>query len=115
MSAARTKWDVARSKGYRRGGPRSALCQLFTIFLLSLDSAGCAILPFYTAANKGPTTEWKPTRATERLSVVDLSHHVFVGVALSGGGSRAANFSAAVLCELQALGFVPHVAALSAV
>jgi predicted acylesterase/phospholipase RssA len=39
----------------------------------------------------------------------------FVGLALSGGGARAAVFSAAVLFELDALGAMDHVDALSAV
>jgi predicted acylesterase/phospholipase RssA len=39
----------------------------------------------------------------------------FVGVAISGGGSRAANFGMAVLGELQAQGIMAHVDAISAV
>lgn len=46
----------------------------------------------------------------------DINDGVFVGIALSGGGSRAANFSAAVLLELQDLGLFPaHVTTLSSV
>lgn len=40
---------------------------------------------------------------------------VFVGVAISGGGSRAANYSAAVLSELDAIGLLGHVDAISSV
>jgi NTE family protein len=39
----------------------------------------------------------------------------FVGLAISGGGSRAANFGMAVLGELNAQGILPHVDAISAV
>jgi len=38
---------------------------------------------------------------------------VFVGLALSGGGSRAANFSLAVMQELEKLGIMQHVTAIS--
>jgi predicted acylesterase/phospholipase RssA len=40
---------------------------------------------------------------------------VFIGIALSGGGSRAANFSAASLLELQRLGLLQRAAAISSV
>ncbi|HRB14920.1 MAG TPA: patatin-like phospholipase family protein [Nitrospira sp.] len=39
----------------------------------------------------------------------------FVGVAISGGGSRSANFAAAVMEELDYYGFLDHVNAISAV
>jgi len=45
----------------------------------------------------------------------DIESGIFVGIALSGGGSRAANFSAAVLSELQRYGFLQHATALSSV
>jgi predicted acylesterase/phospholipase RssA len=49
------------------------------------------------------TMNWRPDRP------------IFVGVAISGGGSRAANFGMAVLTELQAQGILPQVDAISAV
>ena len=52
---------------------------------------------------------------TEKLSASVLPNGVFVGVAMSGGGSRAANFSAAALLALQREGFLQHVAAISSV
>jgi predicted acylesterase/phospholipase RssA len=39
----------------------------------------------------------------------------FVGIAISGGGSRSANFSAACLFELQKVGLLPHVDYISTV
>ena len=46
----------------------------------------------------------------------DLRNGVFVGIALSGGGMRAANFAAAILYELEALGVLPnHVSVISSV
>ncbi len=40
---------------------------------------------------------------------------VFIGIAMSGGGSRATNFSAAVLLELEKLGILQHATAISSV
>jgi predicted acylesterase/phospholipase RssA len=45
----------------------------------------------------------------------DTQNEVFVGVAISGGGSRAANFSAAVLEELEKHGFLNYLTAISSV
>lgn len=57
-----------------------------------------------------PTTP-VPRAAREWLADKDT----FVGVAISGGGSRSANFGMAALTELQQLGVLPHVDAISAV
>lgn len=53
--------------------------------------------------------EWKEDKAT----APDRLPPAFVGIALSGGGSRAANFSMAVLHELNKLGFLQHATAIS--
>lgn len=45
----------------------------------------------------------------------DLRLHPFIGVAFSGGGSRAANFSFFVLEELERIGLLEHVEAFSSV
>jgi predicted acylesterase/phospholipase RssA len=56
------------------------------------------------------------TRATlDRLVPEHLPKQTFVGIAMSGGGSRAANFSAAALLELQALGILPNATVISSV
>lgn len=46
---------------------------------------------------------------------VARENNVFIGVAISGGGSRAANFSLAVLEELEQHGFLDNLTALSSV
>lgn len=99
----------------RRRGVRGPVGNIPALVFLAISVAGCGILPFYARANKGPTADWTPTRATAELTLNDLSHRVFVGVAMSGGGSRAANFSAAVLLELQKIGLLQHVSAISSV
>ena len=55
------------------------------------------------------------TRASRYVLPTTLPHGVFVGVGLSGGGSRAANFGAAALLELQQLGLMDLVSAISSV
>jgi len=55
------------------------------------------------------------TRATMRLGVNEVADGRFIGVALSGGGSRAAVFGAAVMKELDRAGLLRQVDVLSAV
>jgi predicted acylesterase/phospholipase RssA len=77
---------------------------------------GCSILPIGTNANVGPViTSPMPTRATEVISPLDLKDGVFLGIAMSGGGSRAANFSAAALLELERLGILDKSTVISSV
>jgi predicted acylesterase/phospholipase RssA len=89
--------------------------QSLATFTLSLALAGCSIIPLYTRANERLAADAKPTRASREIGVKDLPKEVFVGIAISGGGSRAANFSAAVLFELEELGFLRTVSAISSV
>jgi NTE family protein len=63
-----------------------------------------------------PQAVFRPTTPVPRASFKpDLSKDSFVGVAISGGGSRAANFGMAVLSELHQIGVLQHVDAISAV
>jgi NTE family protein len=63
-----------------------------------------------------PQAVFRPTTPVPRASFKpDLSKDTFIGVAISGGGSRAANFGMAVLNELNQIGVLPHVDAISAV
>jgi NTE family protein len=54
-------------------------------------------------------------RASERPGRDALRGNTFVGLGLSGGGSRAAVFGAAVLQQLEQLGLMPQVTVLSSV
>ena len=54
-------------------------------------------------------------RASERPGRAALQGDAFVGVGMSGGGARAANFGAAVLQQLETLGLMPRVTVLSSV
>lgn len=83
--------------------------------MLWISTAGCGVLrlPIYSSANAPVTgsTAFDPYIP----KVAELKHGVLVGVALSGGGSRAANFGAAVLFELERLGFLKDVSMISSV
>jgi predicted acylesterase/phospholipase RssA len=85
--------------------------------LLALALAGCGALLGPTANERwGRPQLPPPTRARLTLTPADVPAGVFVGVALSGGGSRSANFAAAALFELERLGLLPgRVTALSSV
>src|SRR5437870_1721764 len=108
------------------------LCALGPLLVLS----GCAIVPRYASVNEEAiavpaygSVDYEQIEAVireldrESRSVRRASFrawheayqksHVFVGIAISGGGSRAANFSAAVLEELDRHGFLKHATALS--
>jgi NTE family protein len=78
--------------------------------------SGCAIVQYGTHANEGPVlTSPAPTRATTKISSSDLKNGTFIGIGMSGGGSRAANFSAAALLQLESLGILQQATALSSV
>lgn len=81
--------------------------------VLALASASC------TAIDPPPASppEFRPlhTRATLHLGEKELADGRFVGLALSGGGSRAAVFGAAVMKELDRLAVLQQVDVLSAV
>src|SRR3712207_8789842 len=76
----------------RRRPPRSTLCPYTTLFRSEVLDA------------RRPTT----------APVVDADG-IFFGVALSGGGSRSANFAAACMFELEQLGLLGRVDYLSSV
>ncbi|CAG7855934.1 hypothetical protein MCAMS1_00252 [biofilm metagenome] len=48
-------------------------------------------------------------------NMADKNDDVFIGIAMSGGGSRATNFSAAILLELEKLGILQHADVISSV
>lgn len=98
--------------------PRMRAVSLAALIVLVALHAACAVIPLRTAANEPrcrmhECVEAAPTRAT--TAVDGLPRDVFVGIAMSGGGLRAANFSAEVLFQLQELGFLDHAAAISSV
>src|ERR1051325_5789166 len=89
------------------------------ILTLTILPLGCAILPGHWRPGwnepwqgKGPPPE---TAASWKLGEQEKADKRFIGLALSGGGSRAANLSIAVMLELQRLGLLEHVDVISGV
>ncbi len=84
---------------------------------LAVGNAGCAVTTINTMHNAPlPAGEAvSPTRAIEAIAPAELGDGIFFGIAMSGGGSRAANFSAAVLLELDAAGLLDRATAISSV
>lgn len=86
--------------------------------LLAFSLSGCSITTINTMHNDPlpiKAEPVKPTRGSQQLTVDDLPNGVFIGIALSGGGSRAANFSTAALLEFERLGILQNTAVLSSV
>ncbi|MDP9131570.1 MAG: patatin-like phospholipase family protein [Nitrospirota bacterium] len=82
-------------------------------FILAIISASC------TAIEPSPIPATAPfppaTRATTQLGAQEMADGRFIGMAFSGGGSRAAVFGAAVMKELDRVHLLPQVDVLSAV
>lgn len=99
--------------------PLQYLRRFFGVFpvLFGLAFYGCSVITINTMRNEPlpPSTSIppQPTKASETID--RLPNDVFIGIAMSGGGSRASNFSAAVLLELQQLGILKHAAVISSV
>ena len=86
---------------------------LVLIVCIFLFLTGCGKISAYTSKNAVYDPAAKHVDRTHFKNWG--SSDVFVGVAISGGGSRSANFSAAVLEELESHGFMDHVSAISSV
>ncbi|MGZ9189617.1 MAG: patatin-like phospholipase family protein [Nitrospira sp.] len=83
------------------------------IVVLALTTSSCTALESPTLPSTVPHVQ--TTRATTRLGAQELADGRFIGLAFSGGGSRAAVFGAAVMKELDRVGLLPQVDVLSAV
>lgn len=97
---------------YQKLGVRNAWLPLLLLAMVPIGSA-CSLLPWWARVN-----EKGGANATNARLTIDhdaMQDGMFVGVAISGGGSRAANFGAAVLFELQDLGILEKVDVISSV
>ncbi|MEQ1720396.1 MAG: patatin-like phospholipase family protein [Nitrosomonas sp.] len=87
--------------------------------LFGIIMTGCGILPSipaYTYVNEEQEGGTPVPRANHApLNASGGNAKIFVGIAISGGGSRAAVFGAAVLEELDRAGFLDHVTTISSV
>ena len=97
--------------------PRHKISLIIVWLLLLVNLAGCAIFTVDTMKNEEllPSAKVKATPAVQAITTDQLKDGIFVGIAMSGGGSRAANFTAAVLLHLERLGILQRATALSSV
>lgn len=84
-----------------------------SLLALILTTASCTSFEPPSSLSSAPHAPH--TRATLHLGDKELADGRFVGLAFSGGGSRAAVFGAAVMKELDRVGLLPQVDVLSAV
>jgi predicted acylesterase/phospholipase RssA len=100
---------------------RASFASTAACFLvLAASLPGCAVTEVSTARNEPlALLELRTARDPEAPATVGatLTHHgkPFVGLAISGGGSRAAVFSWSVLEKLSELGILQHIDAISSV
>ena len=93
-------------------GWRDAMRRL-GLFVIVWLLSGCSLLPGWDSVNnpdKGNTTT-----ASQVIGKAATQDEMFIGVAISGGGSRAANFGAGVLFELDRLGILERADVISSV
>ncbi|BFU92026.1 MAG: hypothetical protein NTAFB01_32130 [Nitrospira sp.] len=91
----------------------------FATICLWMTIAGCQILPGHWRPGwNNPWTADKPvpdTAGSWKLTEAEAQDGRFFALAISGGGSRAANFGAAVMLELQQRGLLEQVDVISGV
>ncbi|WP_447600372.1 patatin-like phospholipase family protein [Nitrospira sp. Nam80] len=107
--------DELVTNGRNRGGFRA--CIWVVCLLMAIE--GCSLLPGHWRPgwNK-PWPSGTPvpdTAGSWQLTDLERKDGRFVGLAISGGGSRAANFGAAAMLELQRRGLLEQVDVISGV
>lgn len=83
--------------------------------VLIFSACSCSIENQKRFKNTPVLQKFYPTRASLNLKDKDIADGLFIGIALSGGGSRAANFSMAALQFLQHMGFLQRATVISSV
>lgn len=99
---------------------RRLLSGFIVLSIVMLILNGCSIITIDTMKNDPlmPLSSQSPppkTRASEKFADNRPNKDIFIGIAMSGGGSRATNFSAAVLRDLDKLGILQHATVISSV
>ena len=82
--------------------------------LMLLSAVSCTVFHTWPYINKAAEGS-QSTHANYKVWDRDPHDGMFVGLALSGGGSRAATFSSAVMLELKKRGILQHVDFISSV
>jgi NTE family protein len=92
------------------------LCLALSCTLAAFSSAGC-VMPLHWPYTDIQTTgsSLEHSRANYGIDEKERKDGLFIGLALSGGGSRSAVFASAVMLELKRLGILEQVDFISAV
>jgi predicted acylesterase/phospholipase RssA len=88
-------------------GSSNKAIHIALLILIASSLSGCSVFTINTMRN-GPLL--KPVSTPPQSQ-----DNTFIGIAMSGGGSRASNFSAAVLLELEKLGILQNTDVISSV
>ena len=91
------------------------LRELLVLTLLLATAISCAPIRIWPYINEPVQGAVDPTHANYVIGDKELDDKMFFCLALSGGGSRSANFSTAVMLELKNLGVLKHVDFISSV
>lgn len=109
---------------------RTSTLPLIFAMITSFAVGACSTVPRVNTGGYSNQPADEKTSAVDRASFpsctdipvfgrpksnAECDAHLFVGIAISGGGSRAANFGIGALWELQQLGILDHATALSSV
>jgi|CXWL01.1.fsa_nt_gi predicted acylesterase/phospholipase RssA len=108
--ASRETLHASRTQTWR------ARVRVLALLLLTVSACSCAIIAIQPPPNVPVRAGvHSATRANFTIGERERRDGMFIGLALSGGGSRATAFSTAVMLELQRLGLLEQVDVLSGV
>jgi predicted acylesterase/phospholipase RssA len=106
-------------RGFALGHRAAGICTSLRVLCLLMMIGGCAVLPGHW--RPGWNEPWPAgtpvpdTASSWKLTDLEANDGRFFALATSGGGSRAANFGAAVMLELQQRGLLEQVDVISGV
>jgi predicted acylesterase/phospholipase RssA len=87
----------------------------FIGLICGLASSACALITYSPYGNQPKTQSTTPTRADLRVDEKQKSDGMFVGLAISGGGSRSAIFATSAMLELKKQGILRQIDVMSSV
>ena len=96
-------------------GTLSHVAAMLIGLICLFTSSSCALITYSPYGNQPKTQPTTPTRADLSVDEKQKSDGMFVGLAISGGGSRSAIFATSVMLELKKQGILRHVDVISSV
>ncbi|MBI3810737.1 MAG: patatin-like phospholipase family protein [Nitrospirae bacterium] len=91
-------------------------CLVSLLIITTLTTASCTLAHIWPYVNKrAQKSPVEQSKANYIIGDKEQKDKMFIGLALSGGGSRAANFASAAMLELKRLGILDRVDFISSV